>query len=454
MPNSGRRGFVDPRRGDEGEFADELRQSLRKANRLRHLYDIFRGETKEPATYYENGGSAFDDPHKWASYLAASYPDQSAEFMNRADVEFTHHNLKQNSVIDFLAEEGISRRVSEELVGSWTERLLLTYHALYDSETGDTPGYDLLLAKARLFKSQSKLTYEYDELDLDGLEGRVTSFVRSHNKGDSRPLSIDCHDVGEEEYVLDFYQESARIAQPVFDIRRDGEEGNPLEPNIEYDSTYAVKTLSANIAHDGDTYEVTYSKALNNWNGLLERFSGDVLGWKDPFDDGRRKRTDTVEDVLESALDALDDEEATDDDVIDAVDKRVEEVSDRAMETDATEEVDESIDELEDIYESIELVGISVQGVEEALTDSFQVRSTATLRDWTDRNVSNSDSLKRVVEDADPASIGLVFRAHLRGADDPPEEFILQDGIWKSRAGGLSDAAKNRLKLLFRSHDE
>ena len=455
MRGSSGRQFVDPRGGAEDEFVEELLQSVgNKAHRVRHLYDILRGDAEAPVWYYENSTS-FDNATRWASNVASSYPDEAVRFMNRTDAEFTHYNLKRNAVVDFLAREEISRHVSEELEPSWTELLLLAYHALYDAETGETPKYDLLLANARLFKYRSNHAYRYSELNLDDLKGRVAAFVRSHNRDNSRPLSITCHALDDgEEMVLDFYQESARVAHPVFDIRTDDEDADPLQPRIQYDSAYSIKTLSANITEDDDGCEVAYSKSPGNWEVFLRGFFEDVFGVTDPLTDEQRKRTESVEEVLDSALDTLSEEDASDEDVIESVHEPIERLSEEATESDAAEELEVETDELASIYDSIEVVGITVEGVEEALTDTFRVSSTATLREWTDRNVTAEDSLKRVVADADSEAIGFILRGDLRGEDETPEEFLLQDGVWKTGAGGVSDDATEVLNVLFQSHDE
>jgi hypothetical protein len=447
--------FVDSRGGADEELVEELLQSLgNKAHRLRHLYDILQGDAEAPVWYYENTTS-FDNARRWASNVVSSQPDEAVRFMNRADAEFTHYNLKRNAVVDFLARKGISRHVSEELEPSWSELLLLTYHALYDAETRETPKYDLLLANTRLFKYRSNHAYRYSRLDLDDLEDRVSAFVRAHNRKDSRPLSINCHSLDDgDEVVLDFYQESVRVAQPVFDIRVDDEDADPLQPRIQYDSIYSIKTLSANIRKDDDEYEVAYSKSPDKWEVFLRGFFENVFDVTDPLRDEQRKRTESVEDVLESAFDALSRDDASDEDIIEAIDEPIDRLSEEATAGDAAEELDVKTDELESIYDSIEVVGIIVKGVEEALTHTFQVSSTATLREWTDKNVAAEDSLKRVVADADPEAIGFILRGYLRGEDETPEEFILQDGVWKTGPGGVSDDATEVLNVLFRSHDE
>lgn len=452
MSDSSGHEFVDPRGGEE-ELTDELLQSIRKANRLRHLYDIIRGTTESPGWYYGEQAVSFDNATRWASNLANLYPEKSTEFMNRADAEFTHYNLKRNAVVDFLAREGIPRQVAEDLEPAWVELLLLTYHALYDAESGRMPKYDLLLANARLFKHRSNHAYRYSNLDLDNLSDRVAAYERSYNRDNARPLSINCHPLEDADFVLDFYQESARVAKPVFDIRVDDEEADPLQPRIQYDSMYSIKTLSANIRSEGDHYEVTYSKSPDKWETFLREFFRDVFGVTDPLRDDQRKRTDSVEMVLESAHEVLSEEDASDEDVIEAVSEPIDRLSEAATESDAADELAIDTGELSSIYDSIEVVGITVQGVEEALTDTFRVSSTATLRDWTDKNVTADDSLKRVVADADAGDIGFILRGKLRGEDETPEEFILQDGVWKTGPGGVSDDATEALNILFQPHD-
>jgi len=445
--------YIDPRGGDE-ELVSELLQTVKKAHRLRHLYDILRGDTYSPDRYYGKNEKSFDDAKRWASLLASRYPSDAVEFMNRASEEFTHYNLKRNTVVDFLAERGIPRDVFEELTPSWTELLLLAYHTLYDPDAGVVTEYELLLAHSRLFKHRSNYAYQYPELDLTDLDGRITAFVRSHNQNKSRPLTINHHSIDDEEVVIDFYQESARVAQRVFDIRVEDEHGDPLQPQIKYESTYAIKALSANISKEDDYYEVTYSKSTDKWERFLGVFFEDVFNVTDPLDDEQRKRTESVKQVLDSAFDALSMEDATDDDVIEAVDEPIDQLAEVASESGAAEELEMDTEQLDSVFASIELVGIRVRGVEEALTDTFQVSSTATLRDWTDKNVTAEDSLKRVVSDADPKSIGFIFRGMLRGEDEPPEEFILQDGVWKAGPGGVSDGAMEILNVLFQPHDE
>ncbi|WP_276247551.1 hypothetical protein [Haladaptatus sp. YSMS36] len=455
MRDSSGRQFVDSRGGADEELVEELLQSLgNKAHRLRHLYDILQGDTKAPVWYYENTTS-FDNARRWASNVVSSHPDEAVRFMNRADAEFTRYNLKRNAVVDFLARKDISRHVSQELEPSWSELLLLTYHTLYDEETRETPRYDLLQANARLFKYRSNHAYRYRRLDLDDLKGRVDAFVRAYNGKNSRPLSINCYPLDDgDEVVLDFYQESARVAHPVFDIRVDDDGADPLQPRIRYDSMYSIKTLSANIRKGADEYEVAYSKSPDNWEVFLRGFFEDVFDVTDPLRDEQRKRTESVEGVLDSAFEALSNEDASDEDVIEAINEPIERLSDEATESDAVEELDVETDELASIYESIEVVGITVRGVEEALTDTFQVCSTVPLRDWMDKNVTAEDSLKRVVADADPEAIGFILRGDLRGEDETPEEFILQDGVWKTSPGGISDDATEVLNVLFQPHDE
>lgn len=454
MSDSSGREYVDSRGDSDDDLITELLQTISKANRLRHLYDVFRGELEDPSKYYENNGKSFSNSKRWASYLSSEFPEKSIEFMNRADAEFSHHRLKRNAVVDFLANEGIPRSVSEELDPSWTELLLLTYHTLYDQESGKVSKYNLLLAKSRLFRHRSKLTYEYDDLDFLNLSGRVDDFVRSHNKTNSRPLSIKCHQVDGSEYILDFYQESVRVANPQFDIRDEDEDADPLQPNIKYNSTYSIKSLSANLSGEDGHYEVTYSKSPSKWKTFLQGFLDTVFDISDPFDDENRKRTDSVESVLKSAFEAIEEDDASDEDVIENVDTQLDNISEETTASEATEESDYDPDELESIYDSLELVGINVSGAEETLTDTFQVSSTATLRDWTNKNVSAEDSLIGVIEEAEPDSVGFIFRGYLRGEDSPPEEFILQNGVWKSAGGGVSDEANETLNLLFQSNDE
>jgi len=450
--------YVDPQGDADKGVVENLLDALgSQPHRVRHLYDILQGDTKAPGDYYENSGS-FDNVWRWGSHVVGLYPDRAVEFMNRADAEFTHYNLRKNEVVNFLAEEGISRHVSEELASSWTELLLLTYHALYDPETGELPRYNLLRATARLFKHRSKHAYRYQEIDLENIEGRVSDFVRSYNKGNNRPLSINCYrldedDAEEEEVVLDLYQESVRVAQPIFDIRLDETENNPLEPNIQYDSTYSIKTLSLSIQETDDGYVVAFSKSPDNWDTFLDTFFGELFCVSEPLADSYRKRTESVERVLEPALDRLTDEDSSDEDVIDAIDGPIEELAEEATSSEAAESLDVESEELAEIFDSIDVVGITVERAEETLTDTFRVSSTATLRDWTKRNVSEEDSLKRVVEDADEKWVGFILRGNLRGEDSQPEEFVLQNGIWKAGQGGVSDEATEVLNTLFESHD-
>ncbi|MFB6186746.1 MAG: hypothetical protein ABEI86_07765 [Halobacteriaceae archaeon] len=446
---------------EEEKLRNILLRTLDSAE-VTHLHDILTGQKQDLESYY-TGSTPETQTDEFATQLVVNYQDEIEQFLYREDNHFVHSRINRSTLVEELTNKGTPLSFIEEHDPNYRRFLLLAYHALYDNNDFKQE-YERLLAKSRLFKENIGRTYIYDtDEDFDNLEDRVNQFLKSENGPDKRPFTIRVFPSNpelEDQVFLDFYKERPRTYRNVFQHRINGTDGKDKGrvPTITHKPQYPVATLHIRL-------EITETGQLKagfktdpertGWTTDIRDFFKEVLKINEPLREENVVKATGATNLLQTALDAAgdeDDEEVTDEEIIDAVSEEVERLTETVVENTDEDETKEDVEELKERYESLELVGLLVENDDETLTSRYEVIAQVGLDDYTDQTPGASENITHYLRTVDREKLGLRFRGHIRG-ENSPDTFVVRDGRWGSDSR-IPEETAEKIDRLMQSEED
>lgn len=447
-----------------GDDPDELGQALVDkfaARHIHHFADTLDGDARPLAVYYGEEAVDFGNKERDAKQLCPRHEAAVAQLLTVRDNHFSRRKINGTAVQEYLASEGVSVDAMEEM--KVKDLLFAAFQAFYDEEVGKMPDADVkrLVARGTLFEERRDRAYFYEKRDFpfDEVDTRIDSFRRRFNRRNRKPLDIRVYEDEEEErVVLHLFQEKARQAQYVFSKRTDeGEDSGP--PSVTTVSSYPVKAIRLGLQNREEVAELRLSKSAENngWTGVLEDLMEEAFGVSNALDDAHKHRSEKVDKIVSSAVEAAsdggEDEDDTDEDegaqdVEEVISSQIEDAVEEAVE--AREEADDEhgfdSKELRERAEDIEPVGFRIRDGD--VIEEFELTAQTTLEDALDSEPGARDMLESQLADADSGvTVGIKCRTTL--PDGRVETFVLEDGMPRPARSGLSREMQHVLNAVF-----
>jgi len=395
---------------------------------LERLYQVFADEsldTKAPTL---------------REVLAARHADQVRQFLEDYE-KLDERNVNRRYAEEYLNKSlGISR---EELDVRDRYELLLV---LYENDYRDK--LQSMVIRSELFAVKNEREFKLDqELDLDGVEDRVTAFLRKANVEEQHldPIRITV-DENESSVALDIQQEYGRKYRDVFAFRQSlGEDDVPVNPSVGGTSFYPLRNMGIGVEpRDGETI-ITFSKSTDNWEETLEDLFSDVFDVDNLFETLEEKSAPGVEEIQQDTMAAVDDESTdTADTVHEAVQQRTETAAEQIEQSDEAEETKE---DLKQRVETFRLVGYSISNDQATSTDEFTIIADD-LNDVFGTIEGIELSFEDYLEKAEEDNIQLIFKIQ-------NEHVKLSAGDWEPLRGPRITAGnKEALEILLSEMNE
>ncbi|WP_254547383.1 hypothetical protein [Halomarina pelagica] len=395
---------------------------------LERLYEVFADDvldTKAPTL---------------REVLADRHTDQVRQFLEDYEI-LSERNVNRRYAEEYLNKSlGISR---EDLdVRDRYELLLVVY------ENGCRDKLRSMIIRSELFAVKNEREFQLDqELNLDGVENRVTAFLRKANVEEQHldPIQTTV-DENESSVALDIRQEYGRKYRNVFAFRQSpGQENVPVNPSVEGTSFYPLRNMSIGVEpKDGETV-ITFSKSTDNWEGTLTELFSDVFGVGNLFQKLEEKSSPGVQEIQQDTIAAVEDESTdTADTVREAVQQRTETA---AEQIDQSDEPEETKEDLKQRVETFRLVGYSISNDQATSTDEFTI-----IADDLNHVFGTIEGIELSFEDylekAEKDNIQLIFKIQ-------NEHVKLSAGDWEPLRGPRITAGnKEALEILLSEMDE
>jgi len=372
--------------------------------------------------------------------LADRHADQVGQFLKDYEI-LDERNVNRRYAEEYLNKSlGISR---EELdVRDRYELLLVVY------ENGYRDKLQSMVIRSELFAVKNERELKLDqELDINGVEGRVTTFLRKANMEEQHldPIRITV-DENESSVALDIQQEYGRKYRNVFKFREPPEQEKvPVNPSVGGTSFYPLRNMSIGVEpEDGETI-ITFSKSIDNWEETLSELFSDVFGVDDLFEKLEEKSAPGVEEIQQNTMEAVEDESTdTADTVHEAVQQRTETA---AEQIDQSDEPEETKEDLKQRVETFGLVGYSISNDQATSTEEFTIRADD-LNDVFGTIEGIELSFEDYLEKAEEDNIELIFKIQ-------NEHVKLSAGDWEPLRGPRITAGnKEALEILLSEMNE
>ena len=429
------------------------------AKHLRALSHILNGQSNQRhlSEYIDKSPTTSAD--SWATRLVNNHSDGLKQFLHILDTEFSQSEISANDVVDYLVNNYGSARptLTTELLEEQSRPALLvaTYYCIYDTQNKSlSDGFQNLLAAAKIYKQNSKSTFviEDERVPFNKVEGNIKQFLSDWNTEGERKLAVQRDiDQSEEMAQLKFYREKYRTARHVFRFRQQGRSTpyNPGDPDIEYESEFAVDTLGMSIRNRDDSVKIEYSGDLSGWTKITDRFLRNVFEINDGDDALIPKPYPGANYVLDSARQSArklnqDEEEKLIERVNDAAEELWEMVI-ADLQADSEISGDE-VDNAKEWYESLALSGFRVLKDEQTNVHRANVRSQGILED-VEKRVSRL-GLVEYFQQVEDEKIGLYFQIE-NPATDERAVFEVHQDEWSVVGRGIESAAFERVESLM-----
>lgn len=414
------------------------------------LFDLFEGNKKDdPAQYFGREHSP-PQPTNLARGLSKNYTEETEEFLDKRESEFTPSDIKTNTARQLLVEMGdvppdMVKRASKD----FDNFLALIYHQFYDTDAGKLNSeYDALLAQATLFKSNNETVYYHDEpLPLDQLETNIQAYIRKANADSDRPRTARVYP-SDDTAVLKLFNETSETRKAVFKQRTD-KSTKLRQPEITHQPSFNVKTMRMKAENLGDKSKITFSKSTNGWENDLELFLEQTFNIPGGLSTLSQRRLDGADRVLDAAKEVAEGDSSDDDDVADHVENILSELAEETLEQldDDDSVPDQDLDAAEKRYESLQLQGVRVRNDGDTHMADFVLRSQDAVQDVTDEVDEMGASLMALLAKADRENINLIFRGI--GLQGSHEEFEVYSGNWTTRSRGIPQDGIAAYDALF-----
>lgn len=298
--------------------------------------------------------------------LADRHAEQVRQFLEDYD-KLRDRDVNRRYAEEYLNKSlGISR---EDLdVDGRHELLLVVYENNYRDKLQS------MVIRSELFAVKNEREFKLDqELDIAGVQERVTAFLRKANVEEQHldPIRITV-DENESSVAVDIHQEYGRRYKDVFEFREtSGDQKESVNPSLGGISFYPLRNISVGIElHDGETI-ITFSKSTDKWEETLSNLFSDVFEVDNLFQKLEEKSSPGVKEIQEDTMQAVEDESTdTADTVHEAVEQRTEVAAEQIEQTDEAEETKE---DLKQRVETFRLVGYTISNDQATSTDEFTI---------------------------------------------------------------------------------
>lgn len=426
-----------PLSAEEKEVVQSVLDTFDPAE-IRHLWDIFEGESKALDRYYGDHASTGGDKRKIAKALVREHTEPLEDLLHDLD----NTTLKKNEFEKNLVKRGIPGDVVDELEPTKRRLMVFAYHLLYTEENFEAK-LQLLKLESRLFKETTERTYKYDRnrFDLENFEAAVKRYVRRRNEDIHRPFTIRYHeDEANETIFLDFYKETARVMQDVFKRRKEGAgETSKGNPTVTHEPGYTIRTLLCRVdtSPEDEVKFVFKTDPKTGWKRELTRFFDFVADIEDPFDEANQEVDEGASEVLDAAVETAGEDEASVEDVEQTVAETMQDLADDAA--------DDGLPEVS--KEDIHWVGWVVDDDEDTLIDSDDFTAKTDLQNYVEDTPGASDRLFHMLNEVEEENLGLRFRSDF--GDGPRETFIVRSKFWVEDEQ-VDEDARDILSTVFK----
>lgn len=444
-----------------GEEPDELSSALVDkfaARHIHHLADILDADVRSLEEYYGEDSRNFGDKARIAGQICPQNEEAVAQILTLKDNHFGRKKINRTAVVEYLSSEGVPVDTMEEMMGA-KDLLLAAYQTFFDADAGEMPEREVnrLVARGTLFEDRRDRVYFYEErgLPLDEVDKRIGKFRRRYNRRNRKALDIRVYeDETEERVVLHLFQERPRQVQYVFSKRTGDDEPGP--PSVTTVPNYPVKAIRLRLQNRDGVGELRLSKSAENngWTGVLEDLMDASFGVSNALDDSRKHRSETVDQIVSSAVETAsqseDEEDAEDDEsesVEEVISTQLSEAVDEAVEAREESDNEEGFD-AEELRKraNFDPVGFRVKNGE--VIEEIELTAQTTLEDALNREPGVRDMLESQLSDADSdVTVGIKCRARL--PDGRVETFVLEDGMPQPAHSGLSREMQHVLNAVF-----
>lgn len=363
-----------------------------------------------------------------------------------------------NAVSDHLEEEHeMDRRIIERVNGDYHKLLVLVFHAMYDSNgSGLGREYERMAALAKVFESNNQEVYRHDEsFDITEVEGSVTDFVCEQNSGAAHGFAVENYlSANDEEVLLKLFKESSRTGKRMFDFRKDGQDEPPLEPSVGYDSTHNVKTIGMRARNTGYGSEFILSKGRGGWKNDLGGFFESVFDIPDAWNTLSKREVRGATHVVEQVKETADDEDATEEDIVERATDVFDDLSQVATEEMArdTDTPEEDIERVERLAETATLVGFKISQDEETGTAEFNIEAETKFEEWLDNIDEIEAGAKALMARAEQENLNLIYETSPEEGE--AERIIVSAGTWSPAGRGMDSKTIDLVDRLLTASTE